>query len=158
MNGKVLLLQYHGKVTVMNSKPANRNVVLEMTNQGKILIVEDEKVIREFMCKLLISLNYQVDTTCDGIEAVNKIKNTEYSVILSDVKMPRMSGIELLKRVKEINKNIEVILITGFPNIEDAEKSIQLGAYAYTKKPIKIKNLIKLLNRIFKKTDSAEYV
>lgn len=128
-----------------------------MRKQKKILIVEDEKVIREFLSKLLVSLNYQVDSACDGLEAIKKIEKNEYSIILSDVKMPNMDGVELLKKVKEINKKIEVILITGFPNIEDAEKSIQLGAYAYTKKPIKIKNLIKLLDGIFKKLDSGEY-
>ena len=127
-----------------------------MRKQKKILIVEDEKVIREFLSKLLVSLNYQVDSACDGLEAIKKIEKNEYSIILSDVKMPNMDGVELLKKVKEINKKIEVILITGFPNIEDAEKSIQLGAYAYTKKPIKIKSLIKLLDGIFEKFDSGE--
>ena len=117
----------------------------------KILVVDDEPAIRELLSSFLEIMDYEVESALNGKDAIEIIEKNNFSIIISDVKMPDINGIDLLKKVKEFNKKIEVILITGFPNNEDREQALKLGAYAYIPKPFKLQIIANILEEIFKK-------
>ncbi len=113
----------------------------------KILIVDDEEFIVENLIRIFKKENYNIDVANNGKEAIDKCISQSYDVVLLDLNLPDIDGIEVLKRLKEIDENILVIIITGYASIESAVKAIKLGAYEYIKKPFKadaIKLIVKL--------------
>ncbi len=124
-----------------------------------ILIVDDEKSVRDNLAKYL-SVDYTAYTAANGREALEKLKdNSDIEVILSDMKMPEMDGIELLERVSADNHDIVVILITGFSTIESAVDAMRRGAYDYLTKPIDLNKLeITIKNAIENKKLRSENI
>lgn len=104
-------------------------------HQGKVLIVDDDHLMREFLDETLRRADYAVDLACTGDEALEKIKSTEYDVILSDIRMPKMSGMELLKAVRENSPQSKIMLMTAYGTIENAVEAMKLGAFDYVTKP-----------------------
>ncbi|HAY33916.1 MAG TPA: sigma-54 dependent transcriptional regulator [Ignavibacteria bacterium] len=102
----------------------------------KILIVDDEENIIESISMILKSEGYETESCLSGAEAINKVKNSEYDLILLDIKMPRMDGIEVLEKIMEINSRQVVIMITGHGTIETAVEAIKKGAYNFLQKPL----------------------
>lgn len=117
----------------------------------KILVVDDEEDVRETLATVLENLNYQALLAADGEEALSVIKNQRVDVILSDLYMPGMNGIELLKRVKTEKKNIIFLMITAHPTIETAVDAIKKGAYDYLTKPFHIEEVRIKLSRAMEK-------
>ncbi|MCM8774102.1 MAG: sigma-54 dependent transcriptional regulator, partial [Candidatus Omnitrophica bacterium] len=114
-----------------------------------ILIADDEPLTRKSLYELLRFEGYNVSLANDGEEALQMVKSAPLDLIIADLKMPKVDGLELLKRVKEINPEITVVLITGYGSIETAVEAMKLGAFDYITKPI-IDNEIKLvIQRIF---------
>jgi two-component system response regulator PilR (NtrC family) len=113
----------------------------------KILVVDDEEDVRETLATVLENLNYQALLAADGEEALSIVKNQRVDVILSDLYMPGMNGIELLKRVKTEKKNIIFMMITAHPTIETAVDAIKKGAYDYLTKPFHIEEVRIKLSR-----------
>ncbi|MCB9202905.1 MAG: sigma-54-dependent Fis family transcriptional regulator [Flavobacteriales bacterium] len=113
----------------------------------KILLVEDEKAIRNVLKNILKeeSDSYVVEESENGLDAYNKIKETEYDLIISDIKMPKMEGTELLKKTLEIYPNTTFLMISGHGDIETAVDAIKLGAFDYISKP---PDLNRLLNSV----------
>ena len=109
----------------------------------QILVVDDEKVIRGFLRDFLFDQGYETDLATDGKEALDKMKRLNYDLVITDIKMPNVDGIELLKKVKRKNSNTEVIIITGYPSLETEKECRKFGA-GYLIKPFQI-NQIKLL-------------
>jgi len=105
--------------------------------QNRILIVEDEKDMRDGLQKILSRKGYSVDTAKDGLSAVEKMKQTTFQVIIADLKMPRMDGIGVLQRAKDMDNAIAVIIITGYGSVKTAVESMRLGAFDYIAKPFK---------------------
>ncbi|MEW6599611.1 MAG: sigma-54 dependent transcriptional regulator [Nitrospirota bacterium] len=106
-----------------------------------ILIVDDEKSIRDNLAKYL-SMDYTAYTAANGKDAVRLLaENSDIEIVLSDMKMPGMDGLELLERVREDNRELVVILITGFSTIESAVDAMRGGAYDYLTKPIDLNKL-----------------
>lgn len=103
--------------------------------EGRILVVDDDKLMREFLDETLHRSNYSVDLASTGDEAFKKIQSKEYDVILSDIRMPKMSGMELLKAVKENSPQSKVMLMTAYGTIENAVEAMKLGAFDYITKP-----------------------
>lgn len=102
----------------------------------KILVCDDDKAVSGFLELFLKKEGYpQVDIASTGEEAIEKITKDRYQLVLLDIRLPGMDGIQTLKRIKEINPNINVIMITGFPEIETAEQARKMGAYDYIVKP-----------------------
>ncbi len=101
-----------------------------------ILIVDDDELVCHSLKELLRLEGYQVDSTLDGLEALQKIKDTRYSLIISDIRMPTLDGIELLKEIRGKNLDSFLIFITGHGHIDGAVEAIKLGAYDYITKPI----------------------
>ena len=104
---------------------------------SKILIIEDEAAIRRVLTKILSEENdsYKVEEAEDGLQGVEKVKNEDYDLILCDIKMPKMDGVEVLEAVKKIKPEIPMVMISGHGDLETAINTMRLGAFDYISKP-----------------------
>lgn len=116
-----------------------------------ILIVDDEEDTLDACTQALTKEGYSIDTANRPQEALENIGAKDYQVVLADIKMPGMDGIELLQRIKKINPQIEVIMITGYATIETAVKSMREGAYDYLPKPFTPEELRMLVKKALEK-------
>lgn len=116
----------------------------------KILIVDDEKSMRDILKNLLETENYIIDVTSNASEAIHRYNKNKHDLIISDIMMPDIDGIELLKRFKKINKDVKVILITGHASIDNAIQAVKLGAEDFFIKPFENIEILKVVNRIYK--------
>ncbi len=107
-----------------------------MGKREKILIVDDEKIVRESLYHWFEEDNYEVETAEDGETALQKYDKGKYDILLVDMKMPGMSGLDLLSKVKEIDKDALVILITAFASVPTAITALKNGAFDYITKPV----------------------
>ncbi len=103
---------------------------------NRILIVDDEQSILESLSLILRHNKYDVDTCADGFTALEKVNNSDYDLILLDIKMPKMDGIEVLEKIIEMKPNQVVIMISGHGNIETAVDATKKGAYYFLEKPL----------------------
>jgi len=100
-----------------------------------ILIIDDEKAIRKALTEILSAEGYKTDEAGDGEEGLKKFKEKSYDVVLCDIKMPKLDGIEFLQKATESNSDVPVIMISGHGNIETAVDAVKKGAYDYISKP-----------------------
>ena len=114
----------------------------------KILLAEDEKITRKSLTDILIAENYEVSSFGDGDEAFESLKNSEYDVIITDLRLPGMTGIEILRNAKEINPKVIVIIITAYASVETAIEALKFGAYDYLLKPFSPEQLLSTLKHI----------
>jgi CheY-like chemotaxis protein len=114
----------------------------------RVLLVEDDRIMKHGLKELLVEEGHEVKEASDGIEALDLIKGEEFDVVLTDLKMPRLDGIGVLKKVKSINNQTHVVIMTAFATVETAIEALKLGAYDYLKKPIDIKEVVTLLEAI----------
>lgn len=108
---------------------------------SKILVIDDERSIRKTLREILEYENYKVDDAENGIDGIEMVKNNKYDVILCDIKMPRMDGIETLAEIEKIT-DTPVVMISGHGNIETAVDAIKKGAYDYIEKPLDLNRLL----------------
>ena len=118
-----------------------------MDRKEKILIVDDEKIVRESLFHWFEEDNYQVDTAEDGESALQKYEKEKYDLLLVDMKMPGMSGLDLLSKIKEIDKDALIILITAFASVPTAITALKNGAFDYVTKPVDPDELAHLVNK-----------
>lgn len=123
----------------------------------KILVIEDEAAIRRVLVKILSEENdsYQVDEAEDGLQGTEKIKNDDYDLVLCDIKMPKMDGVEVLEAVKKIKPEIPMVMISGHGDLETAVNTMRLGAFDYISKP---PDLNRLLNTVRNALDKKKLV
>ncbi|MGO4818500.1 sigma-54-dependent transcriptional regulator [Flavobacterium sp. W22_SRS_FP1] len=123
----------------------------------KILIIEDEAAIRRVLSKILSEENdtYQVEDAEDGVAGYEKIKNNDYDLVLCDIKMPKMDGVELLEAVKKIKPEIPIVMISGHGDMETAINTMRMGAFDYISKP---PDLNRLLNTVRNALDKKQLV
>jgi DNA-binding NtrC family response regulator len=107
-----------------------------------ILIIDDEKAIRKTLGEILSFEGYKIDEAADGEEGLKKFKDRTYDVVLCDIKMPKVDGIEFLQRATESNSDIPIIMISGHGNIETAVEAVKKGAYDYISKPPDLNRLL----------------
>ncbi|MBW2057121.1 MAG: sigma-54-dependent Fis family transcriptional regulator [Deltaproteobacteria bacterium] len=108
---------------------------MKEARKGSILVVDDDVDVKDVIRDTLAFAGFTVDTAEDGVEAMEKIQETPFDLILSDLMMPRMDGMELLRRVKEIRPYINVIIMTGYGTIESAVEAMKIGAADFITKP-----------------------
>jgi DNA-binding NtrC family response regulator len=108
---------------------------------SKILIIDDERSIRNTLRDILEYEKFEVDDASDGIEGINKAKENKYDLVLCDVKMPQIDGIEVLEQLQMIN-DVPVVMISGHGTIETAVEAIKKGAYDYIAKPLDLNRLL----------------
>lgn len=107
-----------------------------------ILIIDDEKAIRKTLGEILSFEGYKIDEAADGEEGLKKYKDRSYDVVLCDIKMPKVDGIEFLQKAIESNGDIPIIMISGHGNIETAVEAVKKGAYDYISKPPDLNRLL----------------
>ncbi len=112
-----------------------------------ILVIEDEAAIRRVLVKILTeeNKNYAVEEAEDGLEGIEKIKDKDYDLVLCDIKMPKMDGVEVLEAIKKIKEEIPVVMISGHGDLETAVDTMKKGAFDYISKP---PDLNRLLNTV----------
>ena len=105
------------------------------TPKQNIMVVDDEAVIREGMRRILSASGYQVETSSSGRTAIEKIQEQDFDVVITDLKMPGMDGIEVLKTIKILQPEVPVIIITGYSTVDTAVEAMKNGAFDYIAKP-----------------------
>lgn len=109
---------------------------------SKILVIDDERSIRSTLKDILEYEKYQVDLAEDGQQGIDLIRKNEYDIILCDIKMPGMDGIEVLQKVQILAPDVPVVMISGHGNIDTAVESIKKGAFDYIEKPLDLNRLL----------------
>jgi DNA-binding NtrC family response regulator len=107
----------------------------------RILVVDDELFVRELLMEFLSSQGYEVSLADTGESAVKAVESQPVDVVLLDLKMPGIDGIETLKQIKEIDPTALAIIMTGYPTIESSIEALRSGAYDYVVKPFKLNEL-----------------
>jgi len=113
----------------------------------RILVVDDEKKNRDFLAEILKEDNYDVDTAEDGLKAIELLKEFDFHVVLTDLRMPGADGIEVLRNIKAIDPHTAGIVFTGFGTIKTAIKAMKEGAYDYITKPFKVDEIKMVINK-----------
>lgn len=113
----------------------------------RVLIVDDEKVIREILADFLTLEGFWVRTAEDGVAAVNELAAGPYDLVISDLKMPNMGGLELLEHINRTTPDVVTIIMTGFGTVETAIDAMKRGAYDYVLKPFRIEEVVHIIHR-----------
>ncbi len=124
---------------------------------SKILIIEDEAAIRRVLKKIISEENdsYQVEEAEDGLAGIDLIKNNDYDLVLCDIKMPKMDGVEVLEKARKLKPEIPIVMISGHGDLDTAVNTMRLGAFDYISKP---PDLNRLLNTVRNALDRKELV
>lgn len=113
----------------------------------RVLVVDDEKVIREILADFLSLEGFFVETAQDGLSALEKLAQESFDMVISDLKMPNLGGLELLERIKNNYENVLTVIMTGFGTVETAIEAMKKGAYDYILKPFNVEEVIHIVHR-----------
>jgi two-component system response regulator HydG len=122
----------------------------------KLLLIDDERSIVESLTRALMGQDYELSSSLEPEKALEMIKEKVPQVVISDLKMPKMDGLELLGKIKEFNPGIQVVMITGHGTIDDAVTAMKKGAYDFIPKPFNKQEIIAIVNRAFEKAALLE--
>ncbi|MDR2425930.1 MAG: response regulator [Endomicrobium sp.] len=121
--------------------------------KGRILIVDDEQGIRDLLISEFSKMGYEVFAVINGEEAAAKLRAKKIDIVITEMKMPRFDGLELLKFIKEKALETEVIIITGYAAVENALDAMRCGAYDFVQKPFNMDELVALVEKALEKTE-----
>lgn len=129
-----------------------------MSSQSKrrILVVDDEITVCKSIRQAILSDEYEVDMALSGEEALKKDGDKPYDLVITDLMMPGISGLDLLKSLREARSEVNVIMVTGYPTIKTAVESVKMGAFDYLPKPFTPADLRGLVSRAFKKAGDED--
>ena len=113
----------------------------------RILVVDDEKVIRDILADFLKEEGYVVHTVEDGAQAIEELRKASYNLVISDLKMPKMGGLELVQKIAEESIPVLTVIMTGFGTVETAIEAMKRGAYDYILKPFKVEEVVHIVQR-----------
>jgi response regulator RpfG family c-di-GMP phosphodiesterase len=119
----------------------------EPTETARILVVDDERVIREILAEFLALEGFSVHTVEDGEKALAELRLHPYDLLITDLKMPRLSGLQLLEKIEQERLGVLTVLMTGFGTVETAIEAMKKGAYDYLLKPFKVEEVIHVVER-----------
>ena len=122
----------------------------------KILFVDDDEQILQIVGQFLDRCGFDVTTEPNGLKAIEKVRATHYTVVFTDLIMPELNGMDLLKQIKEISPQTEVIVVSGYGTIESAIEAMKLGSYDFLQKPINFDRFKILIDRIIEKRELEE--
>jgi ATP-dependent Lon protease len=126
--------------------------ILKMSRQHKVLVVDDEKITRQNLEHVFKKDGYYVNTASDGAEALNFLEESAFDVIVTDLKMGKVDGMEVLEKAKEVNPSTEVVIITGYATVSTAIEAMKKGSYHYLTKPLKLNEIRSTIEKaLFKK-------
>lgn len=120
-----------------------------MPPKPRILVVDDEERFRNTMCKLLTVEGYEASTAGSGQDALEELRNNPYDLVILDIKMPEMGGVQVLSEIKKIDASLEVIIMTGYASVDTAKEIMKLGAYDYLLKPYVIAELLEKIDAAY---------
>ena len=115
----------------------------------KILVIDDEPIVRTSCIRSLSPEGYEVKLASSGKEALELLENEPFNLVLLDLKMPDMDGIEVLKKIKDTWPDTKVVMITGYSTVETAVKTLKLGAFSYLEKPFTPDTLLETAREAF---------
>jgi diguanylate cyclase (GGDEF)-like protein len=118
-----------------------------MGEKVNILVVDDEEIMRNLLCDVLTEAGYNVEAVSCGGEAIEKVQQEKFPIVVTDLKMPGMNGIEVIKGLRAINSGICVIVITAYPSIDSVIEAMREGIYDYIVKPFNIEELKLVIHR-----------
>jgi DNA-binding NtrC family response regulator len=127
-----------------------------MMDEMSVLLVDDEKDFLEVLTKRLRKRKLRLVAANSGAEAIRTVQDTPIDVVVLDMRMPQMDGLQTLREIKRINAGVEVIMLTGHANVEAAVEGMELGAFDYLIKPVDIDELLYKLQDAFKKKAMSE--
>jgi CheY-like chemotaxis protein len=119
--------------------------------RARILAVDDEGIVLDSFRRILVLEGYNVDTVENGPEALNLVQRHDYDFVFTDLKMPIMDGVEVVKAVKHLRPDVDVVVITGYATIETAVETMKHGATEYVQKPFSAEELSEFVNRLLVK-------
>ena len=125
----------------------------EPNTKSKILVIDDEQGIRDLLSYELGARGYEVVTAVNGEEGMQKLSQDKFHLVISDVKMPKMNGLQVLEAVKNIDSDIEVIMATGFGSVETAVLAMKRGAYDFIQKPFNLDEVVHLVENALEKSE-----
>jgi len=120
---------------------------MEEMNKGRVLIVDDEEIVRVSCRRILVPEGYEVKSAGSAAEGLAILSDGPIDVVLTDLKMPDIDGIEVLRRVKEEWPDTEVVMITGYQTINTALQAIKLGAFDYIEKPFIPNDIVEAIEK-----------
>jgi len=126
------------------------------TETPKILVVEDEDQVRQSYEDMFSFFGYEVESVPNGREGMSRITKNDYDIVVTDLNMPEMNGIEVLKYIKKKKPYIEVIVITGYATLENAIEAMKVGAYDYFAKPVDIEHVRIVLSKCVQQIQSRK--
>ncbi|HET7503989.1 MAG TPA: response regulator, partial [Kofleriaceae bacterium] len=134
-------------------------MAVEPGDAARILVVDDERVIREILAEFLTLEGFSVHTVEDGEKALTELRLRPYDLLITDLKMPRVSGLQLLEKIETERLGVLTVLMTGFGTVETAIEAMKKGAYDYLLKPFKVEEVIHVVRRaLFRQRLQAENI
>lgn len=115
----------------------------------RILVVDDKEDNADYIKHLLAHEGYLADTLTDSTLTVQQLKSAEYHMVILDMMMPQMDGVEVLKHIREVDSDIAIIIATAYPNVDTAIASLKAAAADYVKKPIEPNSFLEIVRRVF---------
>lgn len=120
-----------------------------MEKKGKILVLDDDPVVTLSCKRILGAEGYNIISSGTGEDALKKISNEEFDLLISDIRLPDINGVTVLRESKIVQPKLDVVIITGYPTLEDAKESIKLGAFEFIEKPFTPEFMINVAKKIF---------
>jgi DNA-binding NtrC family response regulator len=117
----------------------------------RVLVVDDDKAICDYMETFLTKDGFEVKTMNDPTEAAEEVKQGGYHLVVLDLMMPKMDGVEVLKRIRKVDSDVAVVIFTGYPSLETAVQSMKLDAVDYLKKPFNPEEFREVVDRVMRK-------
>jgi len=114
--------------------------------KNKALVIDDEQIVLDSVSKILTDENYEVDVSLSGREGLNRAIQKEYDIVLTDIRMPDIGGMRVLRDVKRAKPSLPVVIITGYASVKSAVQAMKLGAADYIEKPFTPDQLLKAVN------------
>jgi len=121
-----------------------------MRKYEKILLVDDDMALNETIAQILEKEGYALDIACSGEDALDKIRNHVYNLVILDIQLPDINGIQVLSKINKLSPMIKKIVLTGFPDLETAINSVNEKADAYLVKPFNPENLVNIISNNLK--------
>lgn len=118
------------------------------TYTAAILVVDDEENARDGLSKILTKEGYKIDVASDGKEAIDSIRKNRFDLVITDMRMPQMDGFEVLREIRKMDDNIGVIMITAFGEVDSYFEAMNLGAFEYINKPVKVDELKRVIAKV----------
>lgn len=119
-------------------------------NKKRILLVDDEENARTALAKILSREEYEVISAGNGFEALELLKNVQVDLVITDINMPEMNGMSFLREINRLYPGINVIMVTAYGEVESYIEAMNLGAFEYINKPVRINELKKIISKVFR--------